>query len=245
VSRYVFGKNSVKESLQLGIPKALRVYLKKGSKEAEEVSKEAARAKVPVETRDSAWFDKLAKGSTHQGIALEMPDFDYVDIEDLLERAPAHCLLVIADSIEDPRNLGALARSVEASGGIGLVIGQDRSVQITPLVEKTASGALAHLKVAKVVNISRALEQAKKAGFWVYGLAGQGTKSLFETKLDGKVCLVLGGEGEGIRDGVRKHCDELLRIPMPGKVESLNVAVAGAVACFEVLRQRQNPAVKK
>ena len=244
MSRYVFGKNSVKESLQLGIPKATRVYLKKGTKEAEEISKEAARAKVPVEIRDSAWFEKLAKGSTHQGIALELPDFDYVDIEDLLERAPANCLLVVADSIEDPRNLGALARSVEASGGIGLVISQDRSVQITPLVEKVASGALAHLKVAKVVNISRALEQAKKSGFWVYGLAGEGTKSLFDTKLDGKVCLVMGGEGDGLRDGVRKHCDDLLKIVMPGKVESLNVSVAGAIACFEVLRQRQNPLKK-
>ncbi len=237
MSRYVFGKNSVKESLQLGIPKALKLYAKKGTKEAEEVTKLAQAAKVPVETRDMAWFEKLAKGSTHQGLALELPDFDYVDIEDLLERAPANCLLVVADHIEDPRNLGALARSVEASGGIGIVISADRNVQITPLVEKTASGALAHLKVARVVNISRALEQAKKAGFWCYGLAGEGKKSLFDMKFDGKVCLVLGGEGDGIREGVKKHCDELLQIPMPGKVESLNVAVAGAVACYEVLRQ--------
>jgi 23S rRNA (guanosine2251-2'-O)-methyltransferase len=244
LSRYVFGKNSVKETLQLGIPKALKLYMKKGTKEAEEVSKVAASARVAVEFRDSAWFDKLAKGSTHQGLALEMPDFDYVEIEDLLEKAPANCLLVIADHIEDPRNLGALARSIEAAGGIGLVISLDRNVQVTPLVEKTASGALAHLPVARVVNISRALEQAKKAGFWVYGLAGEGTKSIFDTKLDGKVCLVLGGEGSGIRDGVRKHCDDLLKIPMPGKVESLNVAVAGAVACYEVLRQSKNPSKK-
>jgi len=240
----VFGKNSVKESLQLGLPKALRLYAKKGTKEAEEATKAAAAARVPVEFKDQAWFEKLAKGSTHQGLALELPDFDYAEIEDLLESAPAHCLLVVADHIEDPRNLGALARSIEAAGGIGLVISQDRNVQVTPLVEKTASGALAHLPVARVVNISRALEQAKKAGFWVYGLAGEGTKSLFDTKLDGKVCLVLGGEGSGIRDGVRKHCDELLKIPMPGKVESLNVAVAGAVACFEVLRQSKNPLKK-
>ena len=239
MSRYVFGKNSVKESLQLGIPKALKLYAKKGTKEAEEATKAAAQAKVPVEFRDQAWFEKLAKGSTHQGLALELPDFDYAEIEDLLERAPKDCLLVVADHIEDPRNLGALARSVEASGGIGLVISQDRNVQVTPLVEKTASGALAHLPVARVVNISRALEQAKKAGFWVYGLAGEGTKDLFQMKLEGKVCLVLGGEGSGIRDGVRKHCDELVKIPMPGKVESLNVAVAGAIACFEVLRQRR------
>ena len=244
MSRYVFGKNSVKETLQLGIPKALKLYMKKGTKEAEEVSKVAASARVAIEIRDSAWFDKLAKGSTHQGLALEMPDFDYAEIEDLLEKAPVNCLLVIADHIEDPRNLGALARSVEASGGIGLVISADRNVQVTPLVEKTASGALAHLPVARVVNISRALEQAKKAGFWCYGLAGEGKKSIFDMKLDGKICLVLGGEGSGIRDGVRKHCDDLLRIPMPGKVESLNVAVAGAVACYEVLRQNKFAAKK-
>jgi 23S rRNA (guanosine2251-2'-O)-methyltransferase len=241
MARYVFGKNSVGECFKLGIPKAIKLYAIKGNKEAEEMVVEAKAKKVPVDYKDKAWFQNLAKGSTHQGLALELPDFKYIEIEDLIKKAGPQALLVFADQIEDPRNLGAVARSVEAAGGIGLVISHDRSVQITPLVEKTASGALAHLAVAKVVNISRALEQVKKAGFWVYGLAGEAKDSLYKTKFDGKVCLVLGGESDGIRDGVRKHCDALIKIPMPGKTESLNVAVAAAVACFEVVRQGQQP----
>lgn len=240
MSRYVFGKNPVSGSLQNEGKKALRLYVVKGDKGLESQMKIARALKIPVEIRDKPWFEKLAKNSPHQGIALELPDFEYAIFEDMLKWAGKreHALLLMLDQIEDPHNLGALARSAEAAGALGLVIPHDRSVQVTPIAEKAASGALSNLPVAKVVNLSRALDQAKEAGFWVYGLAGEATDSLFAEKLSGKVCFVLGAEGKGLRDGVTKHCDKLLKIPIEGKVGSLNVSVAGGVAMFEVVRQR-------
>jgi 23S rRNA (guanosine2251-2'-O)-methyltransferase len=240
MSRYVFGRNAVTASLQNEGKKALRLNIQKGSKDAEALGQQARTLRIPVEVRDKGWFDKLAKNSPHQGLCLELPDFPYVSLEELLAKAKnaPDCLLLMLDQIEDPHNLGALARSAEASGALGLVIPQDRSVQVTPIAEKAASGALSMVPVAKVVNISRALEDAKKAGFWVYGLDGDAKDDLFREKLSGKVCLVLGAEGKGLRDGVVKHCDKLLRIPMAGKTASLNVSVAGGVAMFEVVRQR-------
>lgn len=244
MARYVFGKNPVSGSLRHEGKKALRLYVLKGDKGLEAQVKAAQALKIPVEPRDKAWFERLAKSSPHQGLALELPDFEYAAYEDLLKRAgkKEQALLVVLDQLEDPHNLGALARSADAAGALGLVIPHDRSVQVTPVAEKAASGALSALPVAKVVNLSRALDQAKEAGFWVYGLDGGATDSLFNEKLSGKVCLVLGAEGKGLRDGVGKHCDKLLRIPTQGQVGSLNVSVAGGIAMFEVVRQRQAPA---
>lgn len=240
MSRYVFGKNAVSGSLQAEGKTALRLHIQKNAKDVEALGQQARALRIPVETKDKGWFDKLAKHSPHQGLCLELPDFPYVSLEELLAKAHGKDagLLLMLDQIEDPHNLGALARSAEAAGALGLVIPQDRSVQVTPIAEKAASGALSLVPVAKVVNISRALEQAKKAGFWVYGLDGDAKDDLFKEKFSGKVCLVVGAEGKGLRDGVTKHCDKLLRIPMAGKTASLNVSVAGGVALFEVVRQR-------
>lgn len=240
MSRYVFGKNPVSGSLQNEGKKAIRLYVLKNDKGLDSQTKAAKALKIPVETRDKPWFEKLAKNSPHQGIALELPDFEYAAYEDMLKWAQKkeHAILLVLDQLEDPHNLGALARSADAAGALGLVIPHDRSVQVTPIAEKAASGALSNLPVAKVVNISRALDQAKEAGFWVYGLAGEATDSVFDEKLTGKVCLVLGAEGKGMRDGVTKHCDKLLKIPIGGTAGSLNVSVAGGIAMFEVVRQR-------
>lgn len=238
MSRYVFGKNAVASSLQHEGKQALRLYALKGPKDLEALAKQAQAARIKVEWREKAWFEQLAKGSTHQGVALELPDFEYASLEELLKRGGDQALLVFLDQVEDPHNFGALARTAEAAGALGLVIPQDRSVQVTPVVEKVASGALARLEVAKVVNLSRALEQAKREGYWIYGLAAEAEASLYAEQLSGKVALVLGAEGKGLRDGVAKHCDKLLRIPIVGGVGSLNVSVAGGVAMFEVLRQR-------
>ena len=238
MARYVFGKNAVKGSLANEGKDAVRLYIIKGGKEAEAVAKDARAMRMPVEFKDKAWFERLAKHSPHQGLCLELKDFEYSTLEELLAAAPAQSLLVFLDQVEDPHNFGALARTADAAGALGLVIPQDRSVQVTPIVEKIASGALSRLKVAKIVNLSRGLEQAKKAGFWIYGLAAEAKDSLHTEKLNGKVALVLGAEGKGLREGVTKHCDKLLSIPITGAVGSLNVSVAGGVAMFEVVRQR-------
>jgi 23S rRNA (guanosine2251-2'-O)-methyltransferase len=238
MARYVFGRNAVEGSLAHEGKKAIRLHVVKLGREEEAAVKAARALKIKVEVKEKAWFERLAKNSPHQGLVLELPDFEYASLEELLRRAPEKSILLMLDQIEDPHNFGALARSAEAAGALGMVIPQDRSVQVTPIAEKAASGALSRLPVAKVVNLSRAMEQAKKAGFWIYGLDGEAKDSLFEERLDGKVCLVLGAEGKGLRDGVGKHCDKLLRIPMVGGVGSLNVSVAGGIALFEAARKR-------
>ena len=238
MARYVFGKNAVRGSLANEGKEAVRLNVLRGNKEAEAVAKEARALHISIEPKDKIWFDRLAKNSPHQGLALELPDFDYSSLEELLKKAGPQSLIVFLDQVEDPHNFGAIARTAEAAGALGLVIPQDRSVQVTPIVEKIASGALSNLPVAKIVNLSRGLEQAKKAGFWIYGLDGDAKQSLYTEDLSGKVCLVLGAEGKGLRDGVEKHCDKLLKIPMGGTVGSLNVSVAGGVAMFEIVRQR-------
>lgn len=244
MSRYVFGRNAVQGSLAHEGKQALRLHVLKLGKEADAAVAQAKALKIKVEIKDRAWFAKLAKNSPHQGLVLELPDFEYAALEDLLKRAPAQSVLVMLDQVEDPHNLGAIARSAEGAGALGLVITNDRSVQVTPIAEKAASGALSRLPVAKVVNLSRALEQAKAAGFWIYGLAGEASESLYNEKLEGKVCLVLGAEGKGLRDGVGRHCDKLLKIPMAGTQSSLNVSVAAGISLFEVLRQRQSAPAK-
>lgn len=234
----MFGRNAVQGSLANEGKKATRLHVLKLGKEAEAAVAQAKALKIKVEVKDRAWFSKLSKNSPHQGLVLELPDFEYVALEDLLKKAPAQTVLVMLDQVEDPHNLGALARSADGAGALGMVITNDRSVQVTPIAEKAASGALSRLPVAKVINLSRALEAAKAAGFWIYGLDGDAKASLYDEKLAGKVCLVLGAEGKGLRDGVGKHCDKLLKIPMTGTVGSLNVSVAGGIAMFEAVRQR-------
>jgi 23S rRNA (guanosine2251-2'-O)-methyltransferase len=147
-------------------------------------------------------------------------------------------LLLVLDGIEDPHNLGAIARTAEAVGAQGIIVPERRAVGLTATVAKASSGALEHLPVARVVNLSQAIERLKTAGFWVYALDAKGDRSYLEMDYRGPVALVVGAEGRGIRPLVAKRCDGRVRIPMRGHVASLNVSVATAVLLYEVLRQR-------
>jgi 23S rRNA (guanosine2251-2'-O)-methyltransferase len=163
-------------------------------------------------------------------------------LDDLLQRiqdSGAPAFLLVLDGITDPHNLGALVRSAECAGCQGVILARDRACPVTPVVEKAAAGALAHLPLAQVTNISRALEQLKAAGIWVYGLAGEQSQSLYGTDLTGPLALVVGSEGEGLRPNVQNHCDGLLSIALAGQLSSLNASVAAGVALFEALRQRR------
>ncbi len=248
MARYVWGRNAVEACLERGGLKATRLYvLGSGGRERRsplgapgpggEAEEKARALGLRVEARDRAWFSQLCKNSPHQGLVLELPDYVYADLAALLKSAGERAVLLALDQVEDPHNLGALARSAEAAGASGLVVPQDRGAAVTPAAEKAASGALARLPVARVVNLGRALEEAKRAGFWVYGLSAESPHALFEERLEGRVCLVLGAEGKGLRPGVASHCDKLLSIPMAGGAGSLNVSVAGGIALFEILRQ--------
>jgi 23S rRNA (guanosine2251-2'-O)-methyltransferase len=170
-----------------------------------------------------------------------MEPFPYSELEDLLESWQASGdtgFFILLDGITDPHNLGAILRNADAAGCQGVVITKDRSCGITNVVDRASAGAVEHLAVCQVTNLARAMQQMQKAGFWIYGLAaGEGSQSLYTTNLSGNLALVIGSEGEGLRQRTREICDGLLEIPMVGGVSSLNASSASAVALFEVVRQ--------
>jgi len=240
MSRWIYGKHAVLERLRLSGGGLEFVALAKGMKEADsnQVLKAAKDAKIPVQWHPRGWLNDKTGSDKHQGVAASTGAFKYSELIDLIEASKPDSTLIVLDGIEDPGNLGAILRSAECAGALGVVIPQDRSAQVTAFTEKASAGAASIVPVASVVNISRALEDLKKAGYWIYGLAGEAKESLYAQKFSGRVCIVMGGEGKGLRELVGKNCDVLLKIPMAGQVESLNVSVAAGVALFEVLRQR-------
>ncbi len=186
-------------------------------------------------------LDYLTNRGVHQGIAVQTAPYEYMELPDLIEQAKAKTespVVVIADGITDPHNLGAIIRTAEAIGAQGMIIPQRRAVGVTSTVMKVAAGALEHFPVARVVNLSRAMEELKEAGFWIYGTAAGTSKALHNIKFEGAIGLVIGSEGQGLSLLTQKHCDELVAIPMTGKTPSLNASVAAAIALYEVYRQK-------
>ncbi|RME30505.1 MAG: 23S rRNA (guanosine(2251)-2'-O)-methyltransferase RlmB [Deltaproteobacteria bacterium] len=182
-------------------------------------------------------LDRMAPGLVHQGVVAVAGLRIYTELDELIARpsnAPRQLVLVL-DGVQDPRNLGAIARSALAFGAQGLVIPSRRSAGIGPAAVKASAGALARLPVSKVVNLSRALDYLKEAGYWVYGASADADKPVWDVDPGEKVALVAGGEAEGIRAGVRKHLDGTVSIPLIGNIESLNVSVATAVVLYEWL----------
>ncbi|ACK72517.1 RNA methyltransferase, TrmH family, group 3 [Gloeothece citriformis PCC 7424] len=196
-----------------------------------------------IDEVDPHRLSQITKGANHQGIVAQISPYAYVELEELIEQAKARSsapVILIADGITDPHNLGAMIRTTEAMGAQGLVIPQRRAAGITSTVMKVAAGALEHLPVARVVNLSRALEQLKEAGFWLYGTMADSGKLLHTIDFKGAVGLVVGSEGEGLSLLTQKSCDALVSIPLAGKTPSLNASVATAIALYEVFRQRQS-----
>jgi 23S rRNA (guanosine2251-2'-O)-methyltransferase len=185
---------------------------------------------------DAAELGRLAGSPDHQGIVAEVDPYPYADADELLTKPDA--LLVALDQVQDPHNLGAVARSAEAAGAAGLVIPSRRSASVTAATCKASAGAVEHLAIARVTNLNDWLARAKQAGGWIYG-AEAGAKSPYtEIDLTGKVVLVLGSEGKGLRRLVAEHCDALVSIPVRGRVGSLNVSAAAAALLYEAVRQR-------
>jgi len=190
-------------------------------------------------------IDRETRTRTHQGVMAFTSRKKFSDLDDILEnKRGQHSFVLVLDGIEDPHNLGALLRSADGAGVDGVVIPERRAAGITGTVVKASAGASEHLSVARVVNIARALEDLKARNVWVVGLDERGTQSYDELDYNMDCALVLGAEGKGLHDLVRKKCDLLVSIPMMGEVSSLNVSVAGGVVMYEVLRQRRN-AMKK
>ncbi|MBX2862802.1 MAG: 23S rRNA (guanosine(2251)-2'-O)-methyltransferase RlmB [Leptolyngbyaceae cyanobacterium MAG.088] len=186
-------------------------------------------------------LNQLTQGANHQGIVAQIASHDYVELPDLVTTAKAACrhpVIVAADSITDPHNLGAIIRTAEALGAQGVVIPQRRAVGITPTVAKVAAGALETLPVARVINLGRALEQLKEAGFWVYGTAAEAGQPVHKTQFDRPIVLAIGAEGSGLSLSIQNLCDGLVSIPLTGKTPSLNASVAAGMVMYEIYRQR-------
>lgn len=189
------------------------------------------RQKVDIEYVDKHFFENY--DGNHQGVMIKVGSFKYASLEDL----KATRRVILLDKIEDPHNLGAIIRSAESFGFDGVIIPEHRSAKVNPTVYKTSAGAINNIKVVKVTNLNQTIAYLKEDGFWIYGLAGEAKSKLSDANLEGKVALVVGNEGDGISRLVRENCDQLIKIPMLGKVNSLNASVAAATCMYEVLRQ--------
>ena len=209
-----------------------------GGPRLQEIIDLARRASVPVRFEPRAALDRLAGTPAHQGVVAMGAASKYRELEEV-----AACeLVVVLDGVEDPHNLGAVIRTALAAGAGAVIIPERRAASITDVVAKAAAGALEYLPVARVTNVNRALEDLKNRGFWIYGLDERGEQDYTLVEYNTPTVLVLGGEGKGLHEQVRKHCDVVMRIPMAGKIASLNVSVAAGVALFEWRRRRSNPA---
>jgi len=206
-----------------------------GGPRLQEIIDLARRAHVPVRFEPRASLDRLAGTSAHQGVVALGAAKKYADLED----AVASDMVVVLDGVEDPHNLGAIVRTAHAAGAGSIIIPERRAVGITDVVAKAAAGALEHLPVVRVTNVNRALEELKERGYWIYGLDERGTEDYSKVEYQSPTAIVLGGEGKGLHDLVRKHCDVLVRIPMAGKISSLNVSVAAGVVLFECRRRKR------
>ncbi len=235
----VFGIHAVEEALAAGRP-AERLLVAKGRRGTaiEKLVQAARAADVPVRFVSRAEVDRAAGQGTHQGVVLIAGAKRYSSLEDVIKAAASPGLLVVLDGVQDPRNLGAVLRSAAAAGADGVIVPERRAAGITPAAEKAAAGAVEHVAVARVTNITRALDDLKDAGYWMVGLDSSAEKAYHAIDLTGPVALVLGGEEKGLREQVRKRCDFLVSIPVAGGVESLNVSVAAGIALYEVRRQR-------
>ncbi len=237
------GRNAVLEALRAETP-IDKIYLAKGEVDATlgHIASKARDLGVVVVETDRRKLDAMSRTHAHQGVIAMAAVRAYVTPDEILaiarEKGEAP-LIVVCDEISDPHNLGAIIRTAECAGAHGVVIPKRRSAGLTAIVAKTSAGAVSHLPVARVPNITALLKELKEAGLWVYGADAAGRQSLYQTDLRGPAALVIGSEGTGMGRLVRENCDVLVSIPMAGKIGSLNASAAAAVLLYEAVRQRQ------
>ena len=235
----IWGINPVVEALRAGRVTRVRVG-PRADKRIDEALALARERGVPVEKADSQSLDRAARGGVHQGIVAELEPLREYSVEELVAAAaPEPPLLVVLDGIEDPHNLGAILRTVDASGAHGIIRQARHAAALEGVAAKASAGAVSYVRIATVVNIARAIEELKEAHVWTVGFAGDATERYDDVDFRLPTALVVGAEGEGLRRLTRDRCDRLVRIPMRGAVSSLNVSVATGIALFEAARQRR------
>lgn len=241
-ARLIIGRNPVLEALAAGT-KLHRLWVA-GDEARSEISRiiqTAREAGVSVHTVSRDEIERMADAPGHQGVVASAAPFEYTTVGALLDRAASlnqPPLLLMLDHIEDPQNFGSLVRTSEAAGVHGIIIPERRAVGVTSAVGKASAGAIEHTPIARVTNLSRVIEQLQQAGLWVVGADMSGERTLYESDLQGPLAVVIGSEGRGLSRLIRERCDERVKIPMYGKTQSLNAAVAGALLLYEAVRQR-------
>jgi 23S rRNA (guanosine2251-2'-O)-methyltransferase len=221
--------------------KKIFVAVGRGGSSISEILDHARRKNIPVEWKERDVLDAMAGTKQHQGVVGMQPSFVYAELDDLLKnRNPhvSHGLIVMLDGIQDPQNLGAIIRSAHGLGANGVVIPTNRAASVTPAVMKASAGSAGELPIARVTNVALAMDAFKKEGFWIFGADAYEGQNIREQSFDVPVVLVLGGEYKGIRPLVKKKCDVLVRIPMAGYCDSLNVAVAAGIIQYEILSKQ-------
>jgi 23S rRNA (guanosine2251-2'-O)-methyltransferase len=236
MKEFIYGRNPIFETLRAKRRDVFRLQVAEGVQEKgrlTEILDLASKRKIPVESVPRQRLDKFSE--SHQGVALEASTYPYVELEDILDNAESHeepLFVLILDTLQNPQNLGTIIRTAEAVGVHGVLIPTHRAAEITPAVVSASAGASEHMLVVQA-NLAQAIVALKNANAWVVGLdESLESKEPSEVRLDGALAVVVGSEGEGIRQLVRQSCDFLLRLPMQGKIESLNAAVAGSVALY-------------
>ncbi len=236
----IYGKNPVMEAIISG--KTInKIYIQKGATNLFDVIKLAKEKRIVLVESNKKKLDDMINAKNSGGIVASVTEYEYSSIDDILDYAKAKNetpFVLILDKIEDPHNLGAIIRTAECMGVHGVIIQKRNACQVTDTVEKVSAGACSYVKIARVTNITESIKELKEKGLWIYGLDMQGASNIYDTNLNGAIGLVVGNEGSGISRLVKENCDFMLKIPMSGKINSLNASVSLAISVYEVVRQK-------
>ncbi|HGD6742893.1 TPA: 23S rRNA (guanosine(2251)-2'-O)-methyltransferase RlmB [Streptococcus agalactiae] len=238
-SDLVYGLHAVTESLRANTGNKLYLQDDLRGKNVDKVKALATEKKVSISWTPKKTLSDMTNGGVHQGFVLKVSEFAYADLSEIMTKAEneENPLILILDGLTDPHNLGSILRTADATNVTGIIIPKHRSVGVTPVVSKTSTGAVEHVPIARVTNLSQTLDTLKDKEFWIFGTDMNGTPShKWNTK--GKLALVIGNEGKGISHNIKKQVDEMITIPMNGHVQSLNASVAAAILMYEVFRNR-------
>ena len=240
----VEGRNSVLELLESG-KDINKIYITREEKHGSinKIIAKARERKIIIVEKDKRQMQEIAQTENYQGVIAIVPPFEYCEIEDILEEAKnknEDPFVLILDGIEDPHNLGSIIRTAETAGVHGIIIPKRRAATVNSTVNKTSAGAVEHMKIARVNNISESINKLKEAGLWICGTDINTKTYYYDQDLTGAIGIVIGNEGQGISEKVKKNCDFLVKIPMKGKVTSLNASVSTGIIIYEALKQREN-----
>ncbi len=238
----VEGRNSVLELLESG-KDINKIYITRGEKHGSinKIIAKAKERKIVIVEKDKRQMQEIAQTENYQGVIAIVPPFSYCEIEDILEEAKRRnedAFVIILDGIEDPHNLGSIIRTAETAGVHGIIIPKRRAASVNSTVNKASAGAVEHMKIARVNNISESIQKLKDAGLWICGTDVRTENYYYNQDLTGPLGIVIGNEGNGMSEKVRKNCDFLVKIPMKGKVTSLNASVSGGIVIYEAVKQR-------